>query len=125
MNIFDLDNEWAASTAMQTPLHKHRQRTGLILLGTEAGQPLRSVSAPQQAQEIGRSDSRVQADVVETASNLCRHDCGPVAMGNTAGTPQESEHRLIGQGLAIGHTVSLEIRMGFAVETTTEFSDEP
>jgi hypothetical protein len=97
----------------------------LILLGTEAGQPLRSVSAPQQAQEIRRSDSRIQANVVETTSYLCRHDRGSIAMGNTTGTSQESEHRLIGQGLAIGHTVPLEIRMGFVVETTAEFSDEP
>ena len=64
-------------------------------------------------------------DLVETAAHLRRHDRGTIAIGDTTGTPQEGEHRLIGHRLAIGHAVPLNIRVGFAAETPAEFSDEP
>jgi hypothetical protein len=79
---------------------------------------------PQQMQEIGGSDGRIHADFVETTTHLDRHGRGTIAMDDTTGTPKKGEHRLIGHGLAIGHTVRLEICVGFAVETTAEFSDE-
>ncbi len=74
MQIFDLDDERTAATALQAPLHQHCQRTGLIFLGTESGQVLRLAGTSQQVQEIGCSYGRIDADRLETAAHLRRHD---------------------------------------------------
>ena len=53
MEIFDLDDERALSTALQAQLRQHHKRAGLILLGSESGEPLRLGRTPQQVQKMG------------------------------------------------------------------------
>src|SRR5262249_14288152 len=111
MQIFDLDDEWALATAVQAQLRQHGTRAGLVLFGTESGEPLRLAGTPEQVQEIGCGDGRIHADFLQTSVYLRRHDRRTIHLSDATGMPEEGAHWLRGHGLPIGHALPLDIRV--------------